>query len=274
MAAPAVAIAGVMVGVPQMQSTASAATASAAVTVEHTPAAATGAPATVTSGAETTAAVHTDRQAPSSTATLDTLTTADRTYSVVSGDTLASIADRFYGSYGDWQWLYQQNTTTVSNPDLIYPGQVLDVPYGAPASASQSSAPANSAPASSASTGGAAADSVSATTEASTVQTSGHSTTLSGTLSCSGLEQLWEDAGGTPSQAFMAAEIAMAESSGNQYAVSPTDDYGYWQINAVHGSMATFNPIGNAEAAVSISADGSNWTPWTTYTSGAYEGKC
>src|SRR6202034_4447481 len=64
----------------------------------------------------------------------------------------------------------------------------------------------------------------------------GSSGGLSGTLSCSGLEQLWNAAGGNPADAFMAAEIAEAESSGNQYALSPTDDYGYWQINASHGS--------------------------------------
>ena len=33
----------------------------------------------------------------------------------------------------------------------------------------------------------------------------------------------------------MAAEIAMAESGGRQYALSPTNDYGYWQINGSHG---------------------------------------
>ena len=31
---------------------------------------------------------------------------------------------------------------------------------------------------------------------------------------------------------------------------------------------------GNAKAAVIISDDGGNWTPWTTFTSGAYRGRC
>jgi cell wall-associated NlpC family hydrolase len=95
-----------------------------------------------------------------------------------------------------------------------------------------------------------------------------------GSYSCSGLESLWVQAGGSSSAAFTAAEIAMAESGGNPNAVSPTNDYGLWQINGSHGSMATFSPMGNARAAVSISGDGSNWSPWTTYTSGAYQGKC
>ena len=42
---------------------------------------------------------------------------------------------------------------------------------------------------------------------------------LSGTLGCSGLEALWEAAGGSHAEAFMAAEIAMAESGGRQYAL-------------------------------------------------------
>ena len=98
---------------------------------------------------------------------------------------------------------------------------------------------------------------------------------LSGNLSCSGLEALWEAAGGSRGEAFMAAEIAMAESGGRQYAHSPTNDFGYWQINGGHGpAMATYDPLGNARAAIAISSNGSNWRPWTTYTSGAYRGRC
>ena len=100
------------------------------------------------------------------------------------------------------------------------------------------------------------------------------SPTSGGSYSCSGLESLWKEAGGSSGEAFMAAEIAMAESGGNPNAISPTDDFGLWQINGSHGSMATLNPLGNARSAVSISGNGSNWGAWTTYTSGAYHGKC
>ena len=112
----------------------------------------------------------------------------------------------------------------------------------------------------------------SATTTASHVSSS--APTSSGSYSCSGLEGLWEEGGGSSGTAFMAAEIAMAESGGNPNAVSPTDDFGLWQINGSHGAMATLNPLGNAKSAISISGDGSNWGAWTTYTSGAYAGKC
>ncbi|HEY0717070.1 MAG TPA: transglycosylase SLT domain-containing protein [Streptosporangiaceae bacterium] len=95
-----------------------------------------------------------------------------------------------------------------------------------------------------------------------------------GIYGCSALESLWEEAGGSSGTAFIAAEIARAESGGNPNAISPTDDFGLWQINGSHGSMATLDPMGNARAAVSISDGGHDWNAWTTYTAGAYAGRC
>jgi len=99
-----------------------------------------------------------------------------------------------------------------------------------------------------------------------------------GTLDCSQLEALWESADGSPAAAFTAAEIAEAESSGRQYATDEdsdgTVDRGYWQINSSHGPLSTFGAYGNARAAVLISADGTDWNPWTTYRTGAYAGRC
>jgi len=92
---------------------------------------------------------------------------------------------------------------------------------------------------------------------------------------CAALESLWNYAGGNSSHAFMAAEIATAESGGNPNAYSPTNDVGLWQINrTAWGSMATYDPYRNARSAISISRNGTNWSPWTTYTSGAYYGRC
>jgi Lysozyme like domain len=102
--------------------------------------------------------------------------------------------------------------------------------------------------------------------------------THGGTLDCAGLERLWESAGGSRSAAFMAAEIAMAESSGRQYAslnnTNGTTDRGYWQINSVHGALSTYDAAGNARAAVLISGNGTNWGPWVTFQTGAYQGRC
>jgi Lysozyme like domain len=95
-----------------------------------------------------------------------------------------------------------------------------------------------------------------------------------GYYNCSALMALWDSVGGNPNAAFLAAEIAIAESGGYPDSISPTDDYGLWQINGSHGSLATLDPRGNARAAVVISNDGTNWGAWTTYTSGAYYGRC
>lgn len=99
-----------------------------------------------------------------------------------------------------------------------------------------------------------------------------------GTLDCAGLERLWEQAGGSRRAAFTAAEIAMAESAGHQYAVNTnggrSTDRGYFQINSVHGALSTFDAYGNARAAVLISHDGTDWSPWVTYQTGAYRGRC
>lgn len=104
------------------------------------------------------------------------------------------------------------------------------------------------------------------------------STSLHGTLNCSQLERLWVQAGGSPLDAFTAAEIARAESSGDQYSTDHDSDgsvdYGYWQINSVNGgSPASYDPMTNARQAVSLhAADG--WQPWVTYQHGAQAGQC
>jgi LysM repeat protein len=227
-AAPAVAIAGVLVAAaPQAQA------------AEKTPAKATA----VTEQVRTDALVK--RAQP-----------ATRTYSVRSGDTLSSIAERFYHNPGDWTWIYAANKSRIRDPNSIYVGESLTIPSGAP-SGTTSYTPRHAK-----------------STPQATVLTSAASK-LSGNLGCAGLEALWQAAGGSHAEAFMAAEIAMAESGGRQYAYSPTNDYGYWQINGSHGpAQATFNPLGNAKAAIAISGNGSNWSPWTTYVTGAYQGRC
>jgi LysM repeat protein len=226
-AAPAVAITGALVALPQ-----------AAHADVKMPAKA----ATVTEQAHTDALVRRAAQP------------IPRTYTVRPGDTLSSIAAKFYHNPGRWQWIYAANRSKVGNPNSIYVGEKLTIPYHAPSGTAAYAPRHAKAPAA--------------------VLTSSASR-LSGTLGCSSLEALWKAAGGSGAEAFIAAEIAMAESGGRQFAVSPTNDYGYWQINGGHGpALATFNPIGNAKAAIAISGNGRNWRPWTTYVTGAYRGRC
>jgi len=280
-AAPAVAIAGALVAVPGGQALA-----------------AQDAPTTVTQAHE---AVQADTAARPA-ATLDsistravTVTTASTAkhaaqvksghYTVRSGDTLSKIAEHFYDKAADWGYLYHENEKTVSNPNMIFVGQSLYIPASVPSDYKLADyEPRHAAPVVTETAAVTTTHTTSSHTTSSShssggsvvVQSagSGSSGGLSGTLSCSGLEDLWKSAGGNPADAFMAAEIAEAESGGNQYALSPTDDYGYWQINASNGALATFNAYGNARSAIILSDDGSNWNAWTTYHSGAYEGRC
>jgi LysM repeat protein len=196
-----------------------------------------------------------------------------RMYTVEAGNTLSGITERFYGKDADWRSLYAANESKISDPNMIYVGEELRLPRHLPAPAAvpaQSSASEGRthttayAPRHASSASGASGSQASAAT----------TTNLSGTLGCSGLEALWVEAGGSPAVEVTAASIAMAESGGDEFATGTVGERGYWQINPVNGALSTYDPYGNARAAVIMSADGTNWSPWTTYTSGAYAGRC
>lgn len=106
-------------------------------------------------------------------------------------------------------------------------------------------------------------------------------------LSQDQLYALARQAGLSDSRALTAAAIAVAESGGNTQshnATPPDDSYGLWQINmlgslgparrALYGLKANsdlFDPATNARVMSAISKQGQNFSPWTTYTSGAYK---
>jgi len=54
--------------------------------------------------------------------------TEDRTYTVVSGDTLWKIAERMYGNGSQYMKIYEANTNILEHPDRIFPGQKLVIP--------------------------------------------------------------------------------------------------------------------------------------------------
>lgn len=74
--------------------------------------------ADVTSGQSTTA--------PSADAQADG--TADRTYTVVSGDSLSKIAKHAYGDGAKWREIFEANRDVLDDPDKIFPGQILRLP--------------------------------------------------------------------------------------------------------------------------------------------------
>lgn len=86
-----------------------------------------------------------------------------------------------------------------------------------------------------------------------------------------------------------AAAIAMAETGGTgsthaHNVIPPDNSYGLWQINmlgamgpdrrkklGITSNTQLFDPAVNAHAMMMVSGGGTNFSPWTTYTSGAYK---
>ncbi|HET9079387.1 MAG TPA: LysM peptidoglycan-binding domain-containing protein [Trebonia sp.] len=285
-AAPAVAIASALMAAPQVSH---ALADSGTPTAQNHTTAASG--ATTSTAAATALITAPSVTAPSITTRSVTVTAARQarhaakahstTYRVQAGDTLSMLASRFFHN-SDWQYLYHVNAKTISNPDALTTGQSLVIPASAPAHyALAGYVPRHAMPAQ---VTAPAVHTVSTTSSAGTSSQSSGSAAGSATVaaqpapqgqySCSGLEQLWQQAGGSPGAAVMAADIAMAESGGNPNAISPTDDFGLWQINASNGSLATLNPFQNAKSAITLSGNGTDWNPWTTYRTGAYAGHC
>ena len=117
-AAPAVAVVGALAAAPQ---TAFASTAAPAAAAGHAGQAARVHQITRAHLVSRDAAAHPGRQAA-------------RTYTVRTGDTLSGIAQHFYGHASDWEWLYDINRAKISDPNLIYTGQVFSAPSDPPAS--------------------------------------------------------------------------------------------------------------------------------------------
>jgi hypothetical protein len=181
------------------------------------------------------------------------------------GDTLWGIAGRVCDDPGAYLALAYNND--VADPNLIYAGQQFKVACQA---AAQQMAARYPAPAAAPVARPLAAAAPPPAAQPSAPVAVG----ASGYYGCMALETLWGAEGGNPAAAFTAAEIAMAESGGNPNAVSPTSDYGLWQVNASNGALATLNPYANARSAIALSGNGTNWSAWTTFTSGAYRGRC
>jgi nucleoid-associated protein YgaU len=56
---------------------------------------------------------------------------AEKRYHVVQeGESLSTIAQKYYGKAERWQLIYQANQDKIKSPDLIHPGQKLFIPPG------------------------------------------------------------------------------------------------------------------------------------------------
>ena len=173
-------------------------------------------------------------------------------YTVRPGDTLSNIAGYFCHNPSRYHELAAANG--IANPNIINAGQRIWLACGGSGGSSRgnrSSGNSSRAPARSTAITGSNYAAGSAVIPATSSQ-----------YSIPGLERLWMAAGGSGGTAIRAACIAEHESSGRSWAISPTNDWGLWQIHA--GGPAMLNPFANAQRAVAMSANGTNWSQWTT----------
>ena len=72
---------------------------------------------------------------------LCTPTVSAATYTVQKGDNLSAISARLLGNASRWKEIYELNKDIIKNPNLIYIGQVLEIPGAEPAQPTQPAQP-------------------------------------------------------------------------------------------------------------------------------------
>jgi LysM repeat protein len=219
MAAPALAVSGALAAAPQLLAAA--------------PAAAAPASAAATQATQAAPAAHLDAALQADQ--------AQRTYTVRSGDTLAGIAQRFYGHASDWTYLYKINKSTVHNPNLIFAGEQLVVPTDPPASVRNGTYRARHAATSSSTELSATntADTTSTSTSSSSSSSSSLSTDVQNDIADGNnllaIGQFLVENGYTPAAAAGVASCIDGESGGNPESVG---DGG--------GGLIGWTPLGSA----------------------------
>lgn len=84
------------------------------------------------------------------------------------------------------------------------------------------------------------------------------------------IRDVWLRNGGSRTMSPIATGVSLAESDGWVEAISPVGDYGLWQINEIHfaelglTTTSVLDPDVNAQAAITISGNATNWGPWCT----------
>jgi Phage tail lysozyme/LysM domain len=209
MAAPVVVASGAMAVVPAFMTAA-----------PHVAAVAQTSPHTITTSPRTITA-HLD-------AVVKPATPAARSYTVQPGDTLYGIAQRYWGNGKYWPALYQANRSKISDPNLIYAGQVMTVPSGRHQA---SSAPAPSTPTSSTPT------SSTPTSSTPTSSTSASSTWEPSTAdSASSASSRWPSSGSASSTSHPSSTSIAASSKGGTSTTSSSSASSTVQSDIANGN--------------------------------------
>jgi len=67
-------------------------------------------------------------QAQAAAASTQGQTYTTNSYTVKAGDTLSKIAQQFYGNSSEYMKIFNANRDQLSDPNIIYPGQQLNIP--------------------------------------------------------------------------------------------------------------------------------------------------
>jgi LysM repeat protein len=191
-------------------------------------------------------------------AVVKSATPAARTYTVQPGDTLYGISQRYWGNGKYWPALYQANRSKISDPNLIYAGQMVTIPSGRHH--------ASSAPAPSTSTSSTSASSTadSASSASSTWRSSGSASSTSDPSSTSAAAASSKGGTSTTSSSSASSTVQSDIANGNnllaigQYLV----DNGYSKAAAAGvASCVDGESLGNPESIGSGGGGLIGWTP-------------
>lgn len=184
----------------------------------------------------------------------DTTSAVPAAYKVRPGDTLTKIAQDACGNPADWTGIYSANKAKIANPNMIFSGQQLTLDCrrvrGVTAPPANQQVPSGR------------------------TELAGSTYVSGGIFSFTGLERLWEEAGGpswaAPEMATIALRCESGGDAGNYYGRAEGVPYqgdsvqasGLWQIlgQVVPGNI--FNPLVNAENAVKKFHDAGGFSPW------------
>jgi LysM repeat protein len=175
---------------------------------------------------------------------------AARTYTVQPGDTLFGIALRYYGHGRYWHGLYKVNQGQISDPNLIYVGQVLRVPRRHVVAAAMEQS-----------------DPSSATTTAATSQSTGTQATQSSASSSSASSS---SASGSSASGSSAVQSDIADGNNLLAVAQYLVDNGYSDAAAAGvASCVDGESAGNPE---SVGSGGGGLIGWTPISSAAPNG--
>ena len=243
MAAPVVVASGAMAVVPAFMAAA-----------PHVAALAQTSPHTITTSPRTITA-HLD-------AVVKPATPAARSYTVQPGDTLYGISQRYWGNGKYWPALYRANRSKISDPNLIYAGQVVTIPSGRHQAIS-ASASSTSASSTSASSTWAPSTADSASSASSTWPSSGSASSTSDPASTSTAASSKGGTSKTPSSSASSSVQSDIANGNNLLAIGQyLVDHGYSKAAAAGvASCVDGESGGNPESIGSGGGGLIGWTP-------------